>query len=244
MQKLLDAWKATDKKKKRIIIVVAIVAIILLIYIIAAATGTLKYAESSGINPSDSATIESIEWYDDSNVWLYKVGDTEENWVNVDPHDFNKDDVVFVSKNPEIATITAGTETTGALWYKVEGVSPGETEIYAQSADGLIKTDPLKVEVGGQSSSELENSSSEPLEQSSSESASSANEADVESQIVDSQEPVEEASSDPDDNITVYVTPSGQKYHDDPDCAGKNARAISLSDAKRRGYGPCGTCVG
>ena len=41
---------------------------------------------------------------------------------------------------------------------------------------------------------------------------------------------------------TVYVTPTGKKYHYDSDCAGKNARAIDLNKAMGA-YGPCGTCV-
>lgn len=41
---------------------------------------------------------------------------------------------------------------------------------------------------------------------------------------------------------TVYVTPTGKRYHYSASCAGKNARAISLSDAQRA-YSPCNTCV-
>lgn len=41
---------------------------------------------------------------------------------------------------------------------------------------------------------------------------------------------------------TVYITPTGKKYHYDADCAGKNAITIDLSKATG-GYGPCGTCV-
>ena len=38
---------------------------------------------------------------------------------------------------------------------------------------------------------------------------------------------------------TVYVTPSGKKYHYSASCAGKNARATTLSVAQASGKGPC-----
>ena len=38
---------------------------------------------------------------------------------------------------------------------------------------------------------------------------------------------------------TVCVTPSGKKYHYSASCAGKNARATTLSAAQASGKGPC-----
>lgn len=42
---------------------------------------------------------------------------------------------------------------------------------------------------------------------------------------------------------TVYVTPSGKKYHYSASCAGKNARATTLSAAQASGKGPCAKCA-
>lgn len=42
---------------------------------------------------------------------------------------------------------------------------------------------------------------------------------------------------------TVYVTPSGEKYHYSASCAGKNARATTLSAAQASGKGPCSKCA-
>ncbi len=46
-----------------------------------------------------------------------------------------------------------------------------------------------------------------------------------------------------DDNSKVYVTPHGRKYHRQ-DCphARRGATALSLEEAKRRGYTPCSRC--
>ena len=40
---------------------------------------------------------------------------------------------------------------------------------------------------------------------------------------------------------TVYITPSGKKYHLDPDCGGKNSRAVSIDNVG--GRGPCNKCA-
>ena len=42
---------------------------------------------------------------------------------------------------------------------------------------------------------------------------------------------------------TVYITPSGTRYHYSASCAGKNARPTSLSSAKASGYTPCKKCA-
>ena len=40
---------------------------------------------------------------------------------------------------------------------------------------------------------------------------------------------------------TVYVTPSGKRYHFDPDCGGKNSRPIDISEVGSRT--PCQKCA-
>lgn len=42
---------------------------------------------------------------------------------------------------------------------------------------------------------------------------------------------------------TVYVTPTGKRYHLKASCAGKNATASTLSKAKARGLTPCKKCA-
>ncbi len=46
------------------------------------------------------------------------------------------------------------------------------------------------------------------------------------------------------DDSTVYVTPSGKKYHIDKNCAGKNGSGIKKSEAVEKGYSPCSKCIG
>lgn len=51
--------------------------------------------------------------------------------------------------------------------------------------------------------------------------------------------------SDSDSNYTgtVYITPTGKRYHYLSSCAGKNATSTTLENAKSRGLTPCSKCV-
>lgn len=44
-------------------------------------------------------------------------------------------------------------------------------------------------------------------------------------------------------STTVYRTPSGKRYHLDPDCGGKNSYATTLDDATAVGLTPCQKCA-
>lgn len=45
------------------------------------------------------------------------------------------------------------------------------------------------------------------------------------------------------DSTTVYITPSGKRYHISAKCAGKNASATKLEKAKNDGKTPCKKCL-
>lgn len=61
--------------------------------------------------------------------------------------------------------------------------------------------------------------------------------------VVSPTEPSEEAPADPNDSVTVYIAPKGDRYHYDPDCGGENAYATTLSKAKAMGRTPCKKCA-
>jgi len=46
-----------------------------------------------------------------------------------------------------------------------------------------------------------------------------------------------------DNSQTVYKTPTGKRYHFDPDCGGKNSTATTLDKAKSIGLTPCKKCA-
>ncbi len=45
------------------------------------------------------------------------------------------------------------------------------------------------------------------------------------------------------DDGTVYITPTGKRYHLSSTCGGKNSTATTLEDALNSGFTPCGRCA-
>ncbi len=51
------------------------------------------------------------------------------------------------------------------------------------------------------------------------------------------------STSTKDNSKTVYVTPTGKRYHYISTCGGKNSTASTLNNAKARGLTPCKKCA-
>ena len=100
--------------------------------------------EGSGSNISDIA-------FSNPDELILKVGQDNAGTVKVtlkNTLEYSQDDVLFVSENPEIATITFEKSSYGkTVYYKIHAVSPGKTMVYAQSNDGLITSDKVSVTV-------------------------------------------------------------------------------------------------
>lgn len=63
-------------------------------------------------------------------------------------NNFLPEDVIFVSENPEVATIELkNVSLTTYLYYEIKGIGAGETTVYALSADGSVESEHIKVTV-------------------------------------------------------------------------------------------------
>ena len=60
--------------------------------------------------------------------------------------------------------------------------------------------------------------------------------------VPDSSATTESVSSEDGNEITVYKTKTGKRYHISEACAGKNAMPITLSEAEKAGLTICNTC--
>lgn len=101
--------------------------------------------------------IRSLDWLFNKNVELDISNDysTKENsyFTVKGNRDFNIDDIEFISNNPEIATIEYDKiALTTCVYYNITGISPGETTVYVQTKDGIVKSEELKVVVTGDNS--------------------------------------------------------------------------------------------
>ena len=57
------------------------------------------------------------------------------------------------------------------------------------------------------------------------------------------QQAAEEAAANQPTSRTVYITPTGARYHYSARCAGDNAIETTLDQAQAQGYTPCGRCA-
>ncbi len=116
--------------------------------IIAVVVAAVIVGAVNGSNPNGGGTkIESLAMNDPSEQTLYVDGSGFKNWVKISPVYFDENEIEFVSTNPEVATISSGTKTVGALWFACAAVTPGETTVYAQTKDGAVKSEEVKVTV-------------------------------------------------------------------------------------------------
>lgn len=121
----------------------------------------------------------------------------------------------FISENPDVATFEYDKDGSWLSDYCViTPVNSGETYIYIQTKDGSIQSQKLKIIV--------------PEE-----------ETEIESNDIEENNDYEEPQSS---GKTVYITPTGEKYHNSSACAGKNAIARDYNDVSGY-YDPCKKCA-
>ncbi len=122
---------------------------------------------------------------------------------------------VFISENPDVVTFEYDKEGSWLSDYGViTPVNPGETYIYIQTKDGSVQSQKLKVIVPNKETDSYD----------------------------DSDDYYENEEEEQDNSRTVYVTPSGKKYHYSKSCAGKNASETTESSAKVS-RDPCKKCA-
>ena len=113
--------------------------------------GSVVSEKMKVIVKGSSENITNMAFADASEVTV-KVGqDSNVGTLNVTVNnkgDFSSEDVVFVSENPETATISKEGNSTGqTIKYKIHGIKPGTTNVYVQSSDGKKSSDKICVVV-------------------------------------------------------------------------------------------------
>ena len=138
----------------------AIIAIAWIIYLIIAFSGSNSNNKTNKDNTgvtTDAATVDtdttgnikSLKFTSTNDVTI-KVGNTDDpGYLKAEvksTKDFKPEDVVFVSDNPEVATINFTHDAlTTFLYFEIKAIGGGETDVYATSADGSIKSDIIHV---------------------------------------------------------------------------------------------------
>lgn len=100
------------------------------------------------VDAEDTGDIKSLSFKNTDDVTV-KVGKTcSPGCLEVDvksKKDFSADNIEFISENTGIATITLAKEFSTTLYYEISGVGAGETNVYATSKDGSVKSESIHV---------------------------------------------------------------------------------------------------
>lgn len=135
--------------------------------------------------------------------------------------------VIAYSDNPAVAAVVEKTyDGSDTFKFRIEAIGTGTAHIWFETADKSVKTPEIKIKV-----TERE---TEPTKVPETELSTTEN--TTENEVIQTEK--EARTTDK----TVYVTPTGKKYHFSKSCAGKNATPKSLEDAKRH-YDPCKKCA-
>lgn len=135
--------------------------------------------------------------------------------------------VIAYSDNPAVAAVVEKAFFDSfTLKFRIEAIGTGTAHIWFETADKSVKTPEIKIKVTERKTATTNAPETE----------FSTTESTTESVVIQT-----ENETSPTDK-TVYVTPTGKKYHYSKSCAGKNATPKSLEDAKRH-YDPCKKCA-
>lgn len=197
-----------------------------------------------------------------SNVISISEISFEENYVEIDlkeskivvlkvnPPDADKENLKYNSTNSEVAIFEKNVEKSDEdiLYIEIQPISEGECEVFATYNN--IESNKIKVKVIDNDRIEREKKEAEEqakkqiITQSSTTTTQKSNSS---SQSTAVQQNTGSSTSQSNSNNThgktVYRTPSGKRYHFDPDCGGKNSYSTTLSAAISAGLTPCQKCA-
>ncbi len=203
-----------------------------------------------------SSTISEIS-IDGSTPQSLAVPDSKKIIYTYSPEDAD-DEVSCTSSNPDIASVEVTSADDGKIICVVTPLAAGETTIsckasFVSASDvKLTITDPAAEQAEQEriaaEKAEQERAAAEKAEQEriAAEKAEqeriAAEKAEQERIAAEEAARQEEATAARQPSgQTVYVTPSGKRYHFDPDCGGKNSRPIDISEVGSRT--PCQKCA-
>lgn len=205
----------------------------------------------------DSGKIEALEIppYSDEIVITEGEYAYEKFFEVISTDGFFTADISFESTDPSVAVAKYGvTDRNRYVCYKVEGRSAGETYIYFTAEGGKVSSEMIKVTVLPKKEDVTTiTATASPAETITEPESTKVTQHEEPSSIEESVTHTEKETQPHTESVTettqqrgntVYITPTGKRYHYSKSCAGKNARAVSKSDATGGGKTPCKKCAG
>lgn len=178
-----------------------------------------------------------------------------------EPADASTDSITCESSNPAVATVDVTSKENGKITCLITPVSAGDVVITCQTNTAqapelqMSVTDPAaeaaaKAEAERKAAEEAAAAQAEAERKAAEEAAAAqaeaerkaAEEAAAAQAAAEKAAAEQEAAQEP-SSPTVYITPTGARYHNSAKCAGDNAIETTLDEATSQGYTPCGRCA-
>lgn len=242
--------KSNMSKKTKTIIISAFVLLFILFIILGGSSE--KSTNQLGIDKisiSENSITTELE-----DITIYKG-----EMLQAEIHQQKSDDTIkindfkFIVDKPDIATVTGMNVKTEngktILEILIKGLKIGETEFYVETSDGSAKSSSIKISVVDN----IKETTTELTTETTTETTTpttitttkkpSNNKSTKENNTSKKTTTTKKTATKPNKTgKTVYITPTGKKYHYSKDCAGKNAMKRDLSEVSNV-YDPCKKCA-
>ena len=242
------------EKTKLNIKYIQIILPIILIFLFGMVAPKSTTDTNSNINISETSTnivqeekkIEISELKFNESEMEIDIKENKEIVLEILPNNTNTENLELCSSNSQIAILEKSDvkDNENKITLKIKPVAEGSCEIYAKSTNGIESN---KIVLKIVDNERIEKEKKEAEEQAKKEAEEKAKKQTQSTTNANSQTTTSHQSTQSNSNNThgksVYRTPSGKKYHFDPDCGGKNSYQITLEDAKSLGLTPCKKCA-
>ena len=199
------------------------------------------------------------------------IKENKEIVLEILPENANMENLEFCTSNNQIATLEQSNveNNENKVTLKIKPIAEGNCEIYAKSTNGIAsnkiilnvidneRIEKEKKEAEEQAKKEAEEQAKKQAEEQAKKEAeeqskkqtqsTTSQKNNTSSQTTSSQQSTTSSISQSNSNNThgkaVYRTPSGKKYHFDPDCGGPNSYQTTLDAATSVGLTPCKKCA-
>ena len=195
------------------------------------------------------------------------IKENKEIVLEILPNNAKTENLELCSSNSQIAILEKSDveDTEDEITLKIKPIAEGNCEIYVKSTNGIesnkiaikivdnerIEEEMKQAEEQARKEAEEnakkqaeEQAKKEAEEQAKKQTQSTTNDS---SKTKSSQQSTTSSNTKKNSNNThgksVYRTPSGKRYHFDPDCGGKNSYQTTLDTAKSSGLTPCKKCA-
>lgn len=223
---LILMWTKTDWNKKVKIAISAVFAVLTLIGFIGAGNQSDLPASSAGIQRIE---IEESEVRMDLEDVYNMTRSIQVDYSQDHSSEILEGDFVFVFADEGIASAEVQYLFDGYFSAELRAEGPGTTTMHIETIDGVIKSNEITVEVIGERATLVD------MEDETETTETTTRETTTE-------ETTTEEETTKDTSRTVYITPTGEKYHYSKSCAGDNAIETSLDEVKDT-YQPCKKCA-